>query len=105
MPLTLEDWKTAYKEMLGILPDVNKAVKDMYDAKRTLPLFPERYDEACRIYDKALQESRGIQAEFQARAMDAGICVGCLNNYGPNHFASSRCESGGHNHCSCDICF
>lgn len=23
----------------------------------------------------------------------------------PPHDASPRCESGGHNHCSCDICF
>lgn len=23
----------------------------------------------------------------------------------PNHHASSRCESGGHNHCTCDTCF
>lgn len=23
----------------------------------------------------------------------------------PPHFASPRCESGGHNHCSCDTCF
>ena len=23
----------------------------------------------------------------------------------PNHKASPRCQSGGHNHCTCDTCF
>ena len=27
------------------------------------------------------------------------------NGDGPPHFASIRCESGGYNHCSCDVCF
>ncbi len=25
--------------------------------------------------------------------------------FGPPHHASPRCESGGHNHCTCDTCF
>lgn len=25
--------------------------------------------------------------------------------YGPSKFASSRCESGGRNFCTCDVCF
>ena len=25
--------------------------------------------------------------------------------FGPRHNASRRCESGGYNHCTCDICF
>jgi hypothetical protein len=25
--------------------------------------------------------------------------------FGPPHNASPRCESGGHNHCTCDTCF
>ena len=25
--------------------------------------------------------------------------------FGPPHNANPRCESGGHNHCSCDMCF
>jgi hypothetical protein len=25
--------------------------------------------------------------------------------FGPPHNASPRCQSGGHNHCTCDTCF
>lgn len=35
-------------------------------------------------------------------------CKYCQNSKGtmhPNHFASSRCESGRRNHCTCDTCF
>lgn len=34
-------------------------------------------------------------------------CSFCLahDGEGPPHSASSRCESGKHNHCSCDVCF
>lgn len=35
-------------------------------------------------------------------------CKLCIANAGqmyPPHFASTRCESGGYNHCSCDTCF
>lgn len=27
------------------------------------------------------------------------------DKYGPRHNASSRCRSGGYNHCTCDTCF
>ena len=27
------------------------------------------------------------------------------NTFFPPHRASSRCQSGGHNHCTCDTCF
>lgn len=27
------------------------------------------------------------------------------NTFFPRHFASDRCESGKHNHCTCDTCF
>lgn len=33
--------------------------------------------------------------EFRAQGED----------FHPNHYASSRCESGGRNHCTCDVCF
>jgi len=36
-------------------------------------------------------------------------CPSCIRNreygMGPSHWASPRCESGGYNHCSCDVCF
>lgn len=32
-------------------------------------------------------------------------CTTCSRDFSPAHFASTRCESGGHTHCSCDACF
>lgn len=36
-------------------------------------------------------------------------CNYCISHYrtsiSPNHYASLNCESGKHNHCTCDICF
>jgi hypothetical protein len=40
-----------------------------------------------------------------------GECVYCDaerehgDGHHPSHDASPRCESGGHNHCTCDVCF
>ena len=31
--------------------------------------------------------------------------IRAANGFGPPHFASKRCRSGGHNHCTCDTCF
>lgn len=42
---------------------------------------------------------------------EPGQCATCDrealadNDFHPAHDASPRCESGGRNHCSCDICF
>lgn len=42
---------------------------------------------------------------------DPGECTYCDrerargNTYHPSHDASSRCQSGKHNHCSCGACF
>lgn len=34
------------------------------------------------------------------------VCGTCAEpGMKPNHDASPRCESGGHEHCSCDTCF
>jgi len=33
------------------------------------------------------------------------VCLTCAEIGSPPHNASPRCESGGHNHCSCDMCF
>lgn len=43
---------------------------------------------------------------LRVEAIEAGTCPTCAaDKQGPPHFASSRCQSGGHNHCSCDTCF
>jgi hypothetical protein len=46
--------------------------------------------------------------ERKARQDEIANCAYCQANKGqmaPRHFASPRCESGRHNHCSCEICF
>ena len=36
---------------------------------------------------------------------DCQYCESTKGQMAPDHDASPRCESGGRNHCSCDICF
>lgn len=33
------------------------------------------------------------------------VCEKYAGQFAPAHDASPRCQSGGHNHCSCDVCF
>lgn len=48
---------------------------------------------------------------FRRSKLDAWQCVYCDrerqagNDFHPPHDASLNCESGKHNHCSCDTCF
>jgi len=51
-------------------------------------------------------------AAFEAnarRALPKGQCAFCDKHRNspmmPSHFASNRCESGKHPHCTCNICF
>lgn len=42
--------------------------------------------------------------------LEKGECKQCKQireggGFGPHHFASSNCESGKRNHCTCDVCF
>jgi hypothetical protein len=45
------------------------------------------------------------------KPLPPGAVAGCTicerqgGGIAPRHFASKRCESGGSNHCSCDVCF
>lgn len=50
-----------------------------------------------------------IERKHQPRLRCVEGCAYCERNKGdsmmPSHDASSRCESGKHNHCACDTCF
>lgn len=63
-------------------------------------------------------ESVSTRADQIARLEQTGSivrdCPGCKRVYeaenpvdvcAPHHKASPRCESGGHPHCTCDVCF
>jgi hypothetical protein len=42
------------------------------------------------------------------RRDEIAACAYCQQNKGkmhPPHFASPGCQSGHHNHCTCDVCF
>lgn len=99
------DWVAEYKAMHATLPDVNQACNDYYKAKTNRYVDPNWLEQRYQDYQAALAESRRIQGEFGERARAAGICVGCLDKNGPSHNASSRCESGGRSHCTCDVCW
>jgi len=49
--------------------------------------------------------------EVRRDLLPPGECKGCDDirargeTFAPYHDASPRCESGRHNHCSCDTCF
>ena len=59
----------------------------------------------CCVCDVRLSR---VPADHERRCREIADCTYCQENKGqmaPRHFASPRCESGGHNHCSCDICW
>jgi len=47
-----------------------------------------------------------LKAEFRKAEIDeCSLCHEYQGQMAPPHFASDRCESGKHPHCSCDVCF
>lgn len=61
------------------------------------------FKELNRIFDEA------VPRPVRVRAMSEGHCAYCDQNRDeammPAHHASLRCESGGRDHCTCDVCF
>ena len=66
-------------------------------------------------YSDRMQEDRAFAVEL-ARAAgaltleyfgkpDLAVELKANNTFFPPHRASSLCQSGGHNHCTCDTCF
>lgn len=54
-------------------------------------------------YAKAIGERRHKAPKGQCATCDTERAAG--REFHPSHDASSRCESGKHSHCSCDVCF
>jgi len=52
----------------------------------------------CKTCDQE-REEEARRAEILARDIDSMMA------FHPPHDASPNCESGGHNHCSCNVCF
>lgn len=91
--------------------DAHFATGDEFETQ-PLPAAPVVYDEEDRL--RRLDEKIAKEARVK-RLVDEGIivrgCRGCIpflkdpDVMGPGHNASSRCESGKQDHCSCDVCF
>jgi hypothetical protein len=62
------------------------------------------FKEINRIFDEAAPQAGG-----RLRRMPVGKCNYCDqhgdNQMMPPHQPSRNCESGKHNHCTCDVCF
>lgn len=69
--------------------------------QRDKVLRGEDYEAPCHLC------ARGNHVMSEVLAM----CPSCRTireehgGFGPPHFASPRCESGGREHCACDVCF
>lgn len=46
-----------------------------------------------------------IKNKKEQYCLNCEYCLNTYNSFVPKHFASSQCESGKRNHCTCDICF
>ena len=55
--------------------------------------------------DSLARELRELLGAFGQPNPSCPTCVKFKGQMMPPHNASSKCESGGYSHCSCDICF
>lgn len=58
------------------------------------------YHVRTRRWQHDLSEVRKLELAAAREALDEGIAT-----FGPPRKASRRCESGGHDFCTCDVCF
>lgn len=63
------------------------------------PATPIETDEKGEKFERIDHTRYYVACSFCQRMKEGGT------SFFPNHHASSRCESGKHNHCSCDSCF
>ena len=80
------------------------------EEERNERLAARRNGSSRLVYDK---EKRTIvpvvDPSKHRRCLPKGECAYCDANGDypmmPRHYASARCESGKHPHCTCDVCF
>jgi uncharacterized OB-fold protein len=79
--------------------------------KETLPemeVEPSEVYMTMTIEEVKKAMGRPMSDELAEEMGKCSYCVRCLrtgDKYFPRHNASMNCESGGDNHCSCDICY
>ena len=85
-------------ESAGVTPDKRYAVSRIVGVAAYLWMTDE---------ERTAKDLRAAEARMAPK----GECVSCDreraagNTFFPAHNASSRCRSGGYNHCTCDGCF
>ena len=87
-----------------------------------MPNFQERLVRSCEIVTLTITENTTMNdnqtvtkeaplPQVRRHRLDLGLCPYCDRcweerlDFHPSHDASRSCESGKHNHCSCDTCF
>lgn len=105
--------------------DLRRAVETqlMFSAEKIVEFFKDDLDGVADEVLAVRQKERDRIAQVRASAKSAkqepvwmrmapeGECVLCDraratdDQMMPNHSASPRCESGSHNHCTCDRCY
>jgi hypothetical protein len=62
------------------------------------------WDEIC-----AMPEPPSVNDPNEDKEYERRNCAYCFQNQNdsmmPRHFASDGCESGGRNHCTCEVCY
>jgi len=89
--------------------ELTHAVESAFDALPRPKAVTAKFKAKRALILEAVSAQIAIDAVVNGvrRAIEAD-CVHCQKykaEYGPRHFASSRCESGGRAHCTCDVCF
>ena len=64
-----------------------------------------RADAAEQVRGRIYEARQYIQRRHKLPPGECSYCDGEKGDFHPPHDASRGCESGGHNHCSCDNCF
>lgn len=85
-----------------------------YDEFRTMSdklIFPNTVVEKMDQIAKRIAAVESTLIQPKRHKAEPGECQSCDDyraegtDFHPPHDASDRCESGKHNHCSCDTCF
>lgn len=67
--------------------------------------YPGQHEcEWCRAVPSH-DTNRDVRRRHKLPPGECSYCDGVKGDFHPPHDASDRCESGKHNHCSCDECF
>lgn len=96
-------------------PEGEKTIQQIID-EHNIPILAKAVANIKRIREKATPARLSIMGDFEKNGHLDPSCPGCQENYehvkahgymafAPSHKAMPHCQSGKHNHCTCDACF